>query len=258
MCIYPKLHQCEISQNKCQWIRSLFEQLFLVSLTKFSRAVAIPCICILRRPEGFLGPWLFSLGYFWAWFMVTRCLVPQGAQHIPGYQPCSVAPISASIRTDLSRFLVLLYLLVDFCALKWWLEEPQGNLWRYSCFCSCPWATWQRLIAHVLLWVWILCHFSQCPPTASLCSSICPSPPLSAMLQSPKGVTAFALWLLPAWHCGSWCATKTVSSCNGNINQLLLLPLLGHDKVQPMGLNWTEWPGLPCPIIKRDIMRAKK
>jgi len=38
--------------------------LFLVLLTEFSRAVAIPGSCTLRSPEFFLEPSLFSLAHF--------------------------------------------------------------------------------------------------------------------------------------------------------------------------------------------------
>lgn len=258
MCIYPKLHQCEISQNKCQWIRSLFELLFLVSLTKFSRAVPVPGSCAVRRPEYFLGLWLFSLGYFLS--TVHGDKVPgatgSSAHHwVPALLSCSHLCICKDgvKQTSVSALHAGWFLCTWANGWKnhkaacggtagFAVVRGQSDSVRQAVCCS-------KCECH---------HLRQWPPTASLCSSICPSPPLSPMLQSPKGGTAFGLWLLSAWRCGSWRTTKTVSSCNNNINWLLLLLLLGQEKVQPTGRNWTEWPSLLCPVIKRDILRAKK
>lgn len=51
--------------------------------------------------------------------MVKKCLGFQGIQPIPDYQPYLVVPISAHTGMDLRRLLILFYLLVDFCVLRW-------------------------------------------------------------------------------------------------------------------------------------------
>lgn len=157
MCICSKLHQCEISQNKRQWIRSLFELLFLLSLAKFSRTVAIPGSCVFKCPGNFLGPWLSSLGYFWVGIVVTKFSEFSGnpahpwvpalficshlCMHRNGFKQTSDSILPAGwflcsqvISGRITRQPVEVQLFLQLFA-------GEGGL---AVFCSCPWTAWQR------------------------------------------------------------------------------------------------------------------